>query len=233
MSIDKTKLINVLNYNMNPIAISTHLKEYLCAPAVDEDTPSITPLSLSEIESMGTKDLVFKIGLLSFPEDIQKEIYEEHLRMTDWENILTNKQIKEIILNPSPEGLSKIIAIKNSAYMERVRGIFFMLKNSNAYDISHRVEIVINRRYKELSNQQVKTSIELTQKDNVKPSISKEEVNLLKEQNDALQSQIEAMQKMMEQMMAMQNQKVQATTTETPVKEEVKKQVGNKPANKK
>jgi hypothetical protein len=238
MSIDKTKLINVLNYNMNPIAIQTHVKEYLCASAKGENLPSVTPLSISEIEYMGSKDNVFKIGLLRFPEELEKEIYEEYLRMTDWKEILTNEEIKEIILHPTIDGLSKIINIKNTAYFERVRGIFFMLKNSNGYDISNRVEAVITRRYKELSNQQVKTDIKLTTKDEKQQNVSKEEINSLKEQNRTMQEQMETMQKMMEQMMAMQSNNVVSineTVTEETVKTDTKatSKIDNKKSTKK
>lgn len=221
MSVDTTKLINVLNYNMNPVAIKTHVKEYLCNPAENEESPSINPLSVSEIESLNSTTNAFKIGTLRFPENIEKEMYEEVLRIVDWKNILTNEQIKDIILHPTVEGLSKFIEIKNVSLFERVRGIFFLLKNSNQYDISNRVEAIVLRRFKELSNQQVKTSIQLTSKDS-NTSIPNEEVVALKEQNQAMQSQMEAMQKMMEQMMAMQANNIQqATTDEKDIKPKV------------
>lgn len=232
MSLDTTKLINVLNYNMNPVAIKTHVKEYICSPAESEDSPSIKPLSISEIESLNSDTNAFKIGTLRFPEDIEAQMYEEILRIVEWKDILTNKQIKEIILHPSVDGLRKIIEIRNVSLFERVRGIFFSLKNSNQYDISNRVEAIILRRYKELCNQQVKTSIELTSKDTT-TAIPNEEVNALKEQNQAMQSQMEAMQKMMEQMMAMQSNKqqnVELKEEETKVEDTQVKKAG-KPAN--
>lgn len=230
MSLDTTKLINVLNYNMNPVAIKTHVKEYICSPAESEDSPSIKPLSISEIESLNSDTNAFKIGTLRFPEDIEKQMYEEILRIVEWKDILTNKQIKEIILHPTVEGLRKLIEIRNVSLFERVRGIFFLLKNSNQYDISNRVEAIILRRYKELCNQQVKTSIKLTSKDTA-TAIPNEEVVALKEQNNAMQTQIEAMQKMMEQMMAMQtNNMQQNTVTETKVVETEVKKAG-RPAN--
>lgn len=203
MSLDKTKLINVLNYNFNPVIIETHVKGYICDAATADDEPSITPLSISEIESLNSKTNAFKIGILRFPQEIEQEMYEEILRIKDWKDILTNSEIKDIILHPSIDGLSKIIAIKNTSLFERVRGVFFLLKNANRYDISNRVEAVVMRRYQELCNQQVVTNIQLTPRDAVS-NVSSEEVSALKEANQNMQTQLEAMQKMMEQMMAMQ-----------------------------
>jgi hypothetical protein len=161
---------------MNPVIIKTHIKEYICESADENGNPSITPLSISEIETLNSKTNGFKIGMLRFPEEIEKEVYEDILRISDWKDILTNEQIENIILHPSIEGLGKIVAIKNVSLFERVRGIFFLLKNSNQYDISNRVEAVVSRRYKELCNQQVKTSIQLTSKD-TNTTVPNEEVN--------------------------------------------------------
>lgn len=205
MAINENKLINVLNYNDNPVAIKTHQREYLCQPQ-ENGQPSITPLIFAEIQSLNGNSNAFKIGTLRFPEDIEEKVYEE-IRIADWREILKNEDIENIILNPSLDGLTKIISIKNVALFERVRGIFFSLKNTNQYDISTRVEKIINARYKELCNRKIKTDIILTPKD-TSTSVPSEDVNALKEQNEIMKAQMETMQKMMEQMMAMQTQNI-------------------------
>ena len=92
------------------------------------------------------------------------------MAIRDWENILTDEEIRDIILNPTPEGVKKIIAITNPAMFERVRGIFIQLKNTNMYDISMRIATVINERYKELyrgqRNSAIKVSIDNTNNQN-------------------------------------------------------------------
>jgi len=227
MTIDTNKIINVLNYNANPVAIKTHIKEYLCNPAEDNDHPSINPLSFSEVEFLNSNSNAFTIGILRFPTEIEADVYDA-LRVVEWENILTNQDIEDIILHPSVKGLTKFVQIKNTSLFERIRGIFFSLKNSDQYDISTRVEKIINTRYKELVNKQVKSNILLSAKD-TNPAIPNEEVNALKEQNKNMQSQMESMQKMMEQMMAMQQNAtvVKEVKAEVPkvVKPEVKKPV--------
>lgn len=221
MAINENKLINILNYNDNPVAIKTHQKEYLCQPQ-ENGQPSITPLIFAEIQSLNGNSNAFKIGTLRFPEDIEEEIYKD-IRIADWRDILKNEDIEDIILHPSIDGLTKIISIKNVALFERVRGIFFSLKNTNQYDISTRVEKIINARYKELCNRKIKTDIILTPKD-TSTAIPNEEVYALKEQNEAMKMQMETMQKMMEQMMAMQTQNTnKEVETETPESAEVPK----------
>lgn len=220
MSIDTNKVINVLNYNMNPVAIKTHIKEYLCSPAEDNDHPSINPLSFSEVESLNSNSNAFSIGMLRFSPDVEEEIYDV-LRIVEWKKILSNEDIEEIILHPSVSGLTKLVEIKNTSLFERVRGIYFYLKNTDQYDISTRVEKIINARYKELVNKQVKSNILLSTKDTT-TNIPNEEVIELKEQNKNMQTQMENMQKMMEQMMALQAGNVVAQV-ETPIaKAEVK-----------
>lgn len=211
MSIDSNKLINVLNYNYNPVAIKTHMKEYICSPAQGEDSPSISHLTFSEIESLNSNTNAFKIGILRFPKEIEKQMYEE-LRIVDWESILTNKAIEDIILHPTPEGLAKLIEIQNASLFERVRGIFYSLKNSNAYDISNRVEAIVTARYRELANKQVKSKIEINKKMTASDSVVNEKVNELEQKNEEMKLQMEAMQKMMEQMLQMQSANVQKTT---------------------
>lgn len=201
--IEKSKIINVLNYNENPVCIKTHQKEYIC-PIGSDSSPSITPLEFSEVESLNSGSPVFKIGTLFLEcSDIETgELYKE-LRMFDYDKILKNDDIENILINPSLSGLTKLIEINSVMYFERVRGIFHSLKNSNQYDISTRVEKIINTRYKELCNKQSNTKIVLSAKDTV-AKVSAEEVGYLKKQNESLQKQMESMQKMMEQMMAMQ-----------------------------
>ncbi|MGR6760424.1 hypothetical protein ACU1JV_01080 [Paenibacillus sp. T2-29] len=77
------------------------------------------------------------------------EIYEK-LSIRDYKDILTNQDIKNIILRPTKEGLTKLIKIQSASLFERVRGLVIQLENTNFYDISTRVKSLIEERYKEL-----------------------------------------------------------------------------------
>lgn len=213
MSIKEMKTINVLNYNENIVVVSTKHDSYAIEPATNSDNPTILPLTLEEILYINGNSGAFKTGILRFPEDIEQEIYEDYLRIPHWKDILTVKQIENIILHPTVEGLTKLVNIKDTGVFDRVRGVFVRLKNTTNDDISMRVEKLINARGDELRRGIRNTAITVKAKDAVS-NIPNEEVDALKEQNKALQEQMASMQKMMEQMMAMQSSNAQTSNEE-------------------
>ena len=218
MSIKEMKTINVLNYNENIVVVSTKHDSYAIEPANNSDNPTILPLTLEEILYINGNSGAFKTGILRFPEDIEQEIYEDYLRIPHWKDILTVKQIENIILHPTVEGLTKLVNIKDTGVFDRVRGVFVRLKNTTNDDISMRVEKLINARGDELRRGIRNTAITVKAKDAVS-NIPNEEVDALKEQNKALQEQMANMQKMMEQMMAMQSVNTQTPNEEKKVVE--------------
>lgn len=203
MAIKDMKTINVLNYNQNIVIVSTKHDSYTIEPAINSENPTSLPLSLDEILYINGNSAAFKTGILRFPKEIEKEMYEDYLRIPNWEDLLTIQDIEKIILHPTIEGLTKIINIKDTGMFDRVRGVFVRLKNTNDDDISLRVEKIIQARLDELRRGIRNTEIIIKAKDTVAP-IATEEVDELKEQNKLLQEQMANMQKMMEQMMSMQ-----------------------------
>ena len=87
----------------------------------------------------------FRNGMLFFEESKAEDVYNI-LGIKDWKNILTNKDIREIILHPTYEGLEKLIAIKDSAMFERVRA---------AYSIERTIDEKANRSYAMCENSRV------------------------------------------------------------------------------
>lgn len=201
MSVRELKAINVLNYNDNVVIVSTRDAGYSISHA-NNGSPSILPLTFDEIAFINSNSEVFRTGILRFQEDLEEEIYEE-LKITNWKDILTNKDIEEIILNPTIKGLKSIIKIQNTANFDRVKGIFTGLKNENVHDISMRVEKIIKARDAELRRGVRNTEIQIQAKD-TKREVAYDEVNELKEQNSALQEQMLEMQNMIKEMMETQ-----------------------------
>ena len=181
---------------------------------------------MDEILYINGNSAAFKTGILRFPKEIEKEMYEDYLRIPNWEDLLTIQDIEKIILHPTIEGLTKIINIKDTGMFDRVRGVFVRLKNTNDDDISLRVEKIIQARLDELRRGVRNTEIIIKAKDTVAP-IATEEVDELKEQNKLLQEQMANMQKMMEQMMSMQTNTTPSAEKEKTDKEEEK--VAKKP----
>ena len=215
--------INVLNYNSSTVVISTKHDSYAIEPAIDSDNPTILPLTLDEILYANANSMAFKSGILRFPEDIEKEMYEDYLRIPNWESLLTIKQIENIILHPTMEGLTKLVSVKDSGIFDRIRGVFIRLKNTTNDDISLRVEKIIEARGNELRNGIRNTQIVIKARDAVS-TVSTDEVDGLKKQNEDLQNQLNEMQAMMAEFLASQK-KVNEETVESE-KTVVKKKPG-------
>ena len=212
--ITQAEKINVLNYNENKVSVMVSPTEsFTFEPSVDGEIPSVIPMTFEQIRYANNYN-TFRGGFLFFDKTKEKEIYEE-LGIANWEDILNNKEIRDILLSPSYEGLKKIIDIKDSAVFERVRAVFHKLKAEGTSDISVRVQQIINTRYKELQNKKVNTSIVLEKKDIVQ-SVPNKEVESLKAENKAMQEQLANMQAMMEKLLAQQSVK---TETNEPNKE--------------
>lgn len=217
------KTINVLNYNSSTVVISTKHDSYAIEPAIDSDNPTILPLTLDEILYANANSMAFKSGILRFPEDIEKEMYEDYLRIPNWESLLTIKQIENIILHPTMEGLTKLVNVKDSGIFDRIRGVFIRLKNTTNDDISLRVEKIIETRGNELRNGIRNTQIVIKARDAVS-TVSTDEVDGLKKQNEDLQNQLNEMQAMMAEFLASQK-KVNENAVESE-KSVVKKKPG-------
>lgn len=188
--------INVLNYNENPVCVTSHLRGYYF-PAAEGGQPSLIPMTLAEIETISANSGAFRLGLLRFPKEMEAELYSL-LKIADWENIPTNRDIEDILLHPTLDGLKRLIAIKNPGMFERVRGVYFALKNADA-DISTRVEKVIKTRYRELCSKQYQTAIVLTPRDSALPG---DEAAELRAQNEAMLKQLADMQAKLDEMAA-------------------------------
>lgn len=214
--ITQAEKINVFNYNENKVSVMVSPTEsFTFEPSVDGEIPSVIPMTFEQIRYANNYN-TFRGGFLFFEDSKAKEIYEE-LGINNWESILNNKEIRDILLNPSYEGLKKIIEIKDSAVFERVRAVFHKLKAEGTNDISVRVQQIISTRYKELQNKKVTTSIVIEKKDITQP-VQNKEVESLKAENKAMQEQLTYMQAMMEKLLAQQSTK---SETDEPMKESI------------
>lgn len=211
--IRQAEKINVLNYNENKVSVMVSPTDsFTFEPSADGEIPSVIPMTFEQIRYANNYN-AFRGGFLFFEESKAKEIYEE-LGIGNWEGILNNKQIRDILLNPTYEGLKKIVDIKDSAVFERVRAVFHKLKAEGTNDISVRVQQIIGTRYKELQSKKTATSIVIEKKD-IAPPIHSQEVESLKAENKAMQEQLANMQAMMEKLLAQQPSTATADTADS------------------
>lgn len=204
MEIDKLKVIDIYNYNSFAITIDTKEINKVIEPMRNGE-PTIEQITPLEVKSINNKGRIFKDGLLFFNKELEKEIYEDWIRIPDWENIMRNEEIEEVLITNSMDGLEKIIKNESPLFFDRVRSIQIQLQNKGSYDISYRILTTLEKRYEEIKNKIYKTKIDLSNKkseDNIKRS----EVNTLKKQNEEMQKQMEMMQKQMAEFMKQSNQ---------------------------
>lgn len=204
MAISKTKTYLVLNHSASPVGVSTKYDSFLIDGGSDT-SPGSLPLSFDEIAVINSKSAVFKIGVLRFEPTVQAELYEA-LSIPNWEDIMTNEQIRDALLNPTLETSQKILAIENDAYFERIRGMMVSLRNTGA-DISSRVERMIEQRREELAKRQRKTSIRLAPNE--------------PEKNEAhSQEEFDNMKNELAELKAMMAQMLKASAGQPDIKEE-------------
>lgn len=186
--IDKNKTYLVLNKNSSPIVVDTRYDGYVI-PAGSEDEPSSLPFSADEISQINSKAPVFKVGLLWFEPEFQKELYEEVCHIRDWQDILSDADIEDAIVHPTIEKLNRILAIQNPMYFERCYGIYMGLRNANCA-LQRNVITVMNLRYKEMRHKKFDTGIKLTksmisESDNCNLEETKRQLKQMQEERDA------------------------------------------------
>lgn len=194
MSIKENVSIPVYNYNESNICIPTNISTHILPPAVD-GVPSVDYLSFAEINYINGISDCFRTGLVRFDDNDKEEIYSA-LGFADWKNILTNDEIRDILLNPTIDGLQRIIDVTNASIFDRIRTIFVSLKENTDNDISNRVIKIMETRELEFKRGIYKTQIVLKPKDVSEKAVSNDEINAIKEQNAMLMEQLAEMQKM-------------------------------------
>ncbi len=227
MSNIDTQNIKVLNYNEIAICVDTLKEKYIFNASRDGITPTIVQVPLNDLQFIYSNTKLITTGWLTFDEDEKEEIFKM-LRFADWQNVLTNKDIRDILVNPTRERLQRIINIDNITYFDRVKTAMFELV-SDGVDVTAKVSRLVEQRYKELQLKQRVSSIVLTDK-TVEKNVSSEEVKALNEQNKLLQQQLDEMKEMMEQIMAANQNKAPVETVAPAVDPKsnatVKKPVG-------
>lgn len=215
MSIKENVAIPVYNYNESNICIPTNISTHILPPAVD-GVPSVAYLSFAEINYINGISDCFRTGLVQFDDKDKEEIYTT-LGFASWKDILTNKEIIDILLHPTLEGLQKIVNITNKSVFDRVRTIYVSLKESPDNDMSNRVIKIMDTRESEFKRGIYKSQIVLKSKDVPETPVSKEELEAVKAQNNELMSQLAEMKAMLEALKDLKKESATDTkTTDVP-----------------
>ena len=193
MALDRTKQYDILNYCPSPVSVSTRdLNELI--PGGNSESPSRVPMKLDDIMFINANSRVFKDGILFFDPDIEAEMYDE-LRIKDWQNIMRDSDIEDIVLNPTIEKLERVLAINSVMMFERIYGVYVGLKNAGA-SITLSIQNLMDRRHKEISDGKLKTEIQV-QPTAIKQAQSAEQ---MKAQMDAQAEELERLKAMVAQL---------------------------------
>ena len=147
MALNFNQTYRVLNYCSSPISVSTKNESVLINGGSESD-PGVWNFTIDEIRQINNTSKVFKVGHLWFDEDVAEDMYKE-LKIFDYENILTDAQIEDMLCNPTDETIATLLEIKEKAYYDRIYGIFIGLRNAG-YPISMVLDSILRERYKEL-----------------------------------------------------------------------------------
>ncbi|MGN0578022.1 MAG: hypothetical protein ACI4J4_05340 [Ruminiclostridium sp.] len=173
-----------LLYNYSPSMVIVQCKDStITFEGGTAEAPTSFPFTMNELQYINNKCEVIKNGILVPAEDEAEYVYGA-LRIQNYQNILSNQQIEDIILHPTVEGLEKILAIKDTPYYERIYGIFISLRNADA-PITANVARIIKGRYLELRDGKRDTEFTVRQKDTQR--VDSEDVEALKQRLAAVE----------------------------------------------
>ena len=218
------KTIPVLNYNESCVCITVAPGRNVKLDPATDGEPTTLPLTIDEVKFVNNSH-AFKSGILEFPKDIEEEVYEE-LRI-DKTKVLKLSEIRDILTNPTKEGLIKIISITSLSDFDRIRGQFQKLKYEG-HKLTLDIADIIDRRTKELFNNQIRSDIRIENSD-VENTKSDKKVSELERQVQEMKALIEQMAKA--QSISTENGSVNENETEkvqdaVQAKEPVKKRTG-------
>ena len=210
-NLEKLKHISVLNYNDNYVCVNAAPGRSMRLEPASNGEPSMTPLTLDEIKYINNSS-AFKTGVLEFPEEIEDEIYDE-LRI-DKSKVLKLNELRNILINPTKEGLTKIVSITSLSNFDRVRGQFQKLKY-DGYKLTIDVADIIEKRTKELFNNQIKSDIQIG--DAELPNKSDKRVDELERQLAEMRALVESLsstknkEKLSEEILSDESVEIKAT----------------------
>lgn len=204
--------IKIENHNPFNLSIRSNLRDYILSPVGEDGTPTVEYLTLEEIIWVDSNTSAIRTGLITINEDDREEVFKE-IKFEDGDKIITNKDVENILLNPSVDGLSKIIEITDASTFDRVYAVFVGLKEGGSVDISNRVINLMNERYKEFKRGQNVSHIKIERKD-TETVISQDRAKELESQNESLKQELSELKDMMKQILASQNDKPKKTRKE-------------------
>ena len=204
-------VIKIENHNPYAVSFKTNLREYFMNAASVEGIPTVEYVTLEELKFLNSQSKDIRTGNITINAEDRDEAFKA-LNIVDRGEYFDNDTIKDAIINPTAEGMRKLVGITDKFTFERVYAQFIGLKNNGEYDISNRVANVLERRFDEIQHRIFNTKITINEH-GFKP---KEDIEEVKKKNETLETTVQELQAQLAELKAM------IATTSAPKKRKSK-----------
>lgn len=178
MNFDK-EMVRVYNRGRCGVALSLQDRSVLLQGTLDPDYPTMETFTLKELEYVNTHSPVIRNGMIEFNENEREEIYSA-LRCKDWrDTCIFEKEINDMLINPSLDIMQKILNVKDMPTIDRIYAHMEALIANNSVDVSNRVQMVVKGRRKELTNGLASSKIRVTPKKPEAQTFTEDEVKAM------------------------------------------------------
>ncbi len=213
MNIRDQQYIKVMNFSPSKVCSEGKSRGYLFPPARD-DGPSVEYMSFQDIEYADSRSSAFTSGLLRFDDSVEDDVFSE-LKHFNWrEKLWSEEDIDNVILTPTPENQSKIIAVKDILTIERIRGRAVGMINKDNEMITAKIVELINARFAEINAGKINSLLSPFVRKDPPAQVSANELSEMQKENVELKNRLAEMDKMVEQLMTAKG--VSAEETDGP-----------------
>ncbi|GAA4880597.1 hypothetical protein GCM10023310_71020 [Paenibacillus vulneris] len=147
MSIDLLNgKIRVYNYERSPVGFpSQHNQQGVFLRGRDDDEDFVVErAAFDDVEAENSKSDLFKVGRVRFHPDEEDEVYLK-LGIEDKENILTDKQLTELLMTDTIENVKRICSLKSITLVSRMKSMLFTMERAGKIPPPRIISTVIER----------------------------------------------------------------------------------------
>ena len=189
--------IKIENHNPYAVSFRTNLREYYMGAASNEGIPTIEYVTLEDLKYLNGQSKDIRTGNIIINAEDREEVFKA-LNIVDNGEYFENAEIRDMIINPTADGIRRIINITDRFTFERVFAQYIGIKNDGEYDVSNRVANILERRYEEIQHRIFNTKIAI----NEKGFKQKENIEDIKKEKESLASTVQELQRQLEELKA-------------------------------
>lgn len=191
----------VVNYENTVVIPSKSFPDGIKIEAGTLENPSMTSVSIKDLISVNAISKIIKTGGLVFEDDIKDDVYET-LGIRNTDEIISYKEIRNILKDDSLKNLTRIDKMKSNELLGRLQKEIIIMQSNNVV-VPPIVNTIVTERYNELAyswNNKNKTIKKLIEQNEVKQKEirEKEEYNKIQAENIEMKNTMAELMKKME-----------------------------------